>query len=340
MQFATRQGRLEDVGGIYRAFRRASPDQGMQFVNEQDRVAVFDLGDDFFQPLLELAAIFGARDERPDVQLQDALANQRLRHFAGDDTLGQAFNDGRLANTRFADQGGIVLAAPRQDLDHALDFFLAPDHRIEFAGGGSGSQVGAQCVHIGCFTGTGWFAGGAILLAAGVQHRDDLGANFLQRHAEAFQHAGSDAFAFTDQTQQQVFGADIVVIKATSLIYREFNNFFGAGGQPNLPHHDAVAPPDDKLDGATNFGQFDTEIREYPRGDPFLLPHQPQQDMLGTNVVMVKALCFFLRQGQNFAGTLRKLVEITFGHSLSPIGSGFGGARPDSGCGRTGSYRL
>ena len=49
------------------------------------------------------------------------LPMQRLGHVAGDDALGQALDDGRLADARLADQGRVVLGAPREDLDDALD---------------------------------------------------------------------------------------------------------------------------------------------------------------------------------------------------------------------------
>ena len=39
MQFAARQGGLEHVGGVHRAFRLAGADQGVQFVDEQDDAA-------------------------------------------------------------------------------------------------------------------------------------------------------------------------------------------------------------------------------------------------------------------------------------------------------------
>ena len=73
------------------------------------------------------------RHQRPHVELQETLAHERRGHIVGDDALRQAFNDGRLAHARLADQGGIVLGAPGEDLDDAFDFGLAPDDRVELA---------------------------------------------------------------------------------------------------------------------------------------------------------------------------------------------------------------
>ena len=61
------------------------------------------------------------------------LVLQTFRHVAADDPLGQAFDDGRLADTGLADQHGVVLGAARQHLDDAADLLVAADHRIELA---------------------------------------------------------------------------------------------------------------------------------------------------------------------------------------------------------------
>ena len=60
-----------------------------------------------------------------------------------DDAQGQALGDGRLADARLADQHGVVLRAPRQDLDDAADFLVAADHRVELALAGPFDQVDA-----------------------------------------------------------------------------------------------------------------------------------------------------------------------------------------------------
>ena len=88
------------------------------------------------QPLLELAAEFGAGDQRAHVQRHQLLVAQAFGHIAIDDAQRQAFGDGGLADARLADQHGIVLGAAGQHLDGAADFLVAADHRIELAGAG------------------------------------------------------------------------------------------------------------------------------------------------------------------------------------------------------------
>ena len=50
-----------------------------------------------------------------------------------------------------------------------------------------------------------------------------LRADLFEIHAEAFQHAGGDAFAFADQAEQQVLGADVVVVQPARLVDRQLD---------------------------------------------------------------------------------------------------------------------
>ena len=86
-----------------------------------------------FQALFEFAAKFRARDQRAHVERDDSLVLQSFRHVAADNALRQTFDDRGLTDAGFADEHRIVLGAPRKHLDHAADFFVAPDHRVQLA---------------------------------------------------------------------------------------------------------------------------------------------------------------------------------------------------------------
>ena len=70
VQLAARQHRLQHVGRVDRAFGRAGADHRVQLVDEQDDLAlgVDDLLEDGLQPLLELAAVLRAGDQRAHVE--------------------------------------------------------------------------------------------------------------------------------------------------------------------------------------------------------------------------------------------------------------------------------
>ena len=124
--------RLEDAGGVDRAFGRTRTDERVQLVDEQDDVAArADLLQHLLEALLEVAAVAGARDQRAEVERVELLAVERLGHVAADDVGGEAFDDRGLADAGLADQHRVVLGAARQHLHDALDLLLAPDHRVE-----------------------------------------------------------------------------------------------------------------------------------------------------------------------------------------------------------------
>ena len=135
MQFAARERRLEQVRRVHRALGFPGADQLVHLVDEQDDVAVgrLDLVEHALEPLLELAAIFGAGDQAAEVERHQPPVLERIGHVAIGDADRQAFGDRGLADAGLADQRGIVLGAAREDLDRAADFLVAADHRIELA---------------------------------------------------------------------------------------------------------------------------------------------------------------------------------------------------------------
>ena len=116
VELAAGKHRLEQVGRVHRALGRARADDGVQLVDEQDDPAlgVLDLLEDGLEPLLELAAELGAGDQRAEVERDDPLVLEALRDVAADDPLGEALDDGGLADARLADQDRVVLRAPAE----------------------------------------------------------------------------------------------------------------------------------------------------------------------------------------------------------------------------------
>ena len=86
------------------------------------------------QALLEVAAVLGAREQRAHVERVDDCASARTSGTSLC-VMRQArpFGDRGLAHAGLADEQRIVLAPAAQDLDHALDFVLAADQRIDLA---------------------------------------------------------------------------------------------------------------------------------------------------------------------------------------------------------------
>ena len=147
LQLTARERGLQHVARVDRAFGRARADERVQLVDEQDDVLVLgDLVHDRLEPLLELAAVLRAGDDRRHVERQDAVVAQRLRALAVRDELRQPFDDRRLADAGLADEHRVVLLAAREHLHHALDLLGATDRRVELPLGGELRQVAAEVV--------------------------------------------------------------------------------------------------------------------------------------------------------------------------------------------------
>jgi hypothetical protein len=119
----------------------------VELVDEQDDVATGpDLFEDLLQALLKVTPIARTGHQGAQVEGVELLARQGLGHVVLHDALGEALDDGRLADARLSDQHRVVLGAPAQHLHHPFDFLLAPDHRVEFSVTGELGQVATELV--------------------------------------------------------------------------------------------------------------------------------------------------------------------------------------------------
>ena len=104
-QLAAGKGRLHQVAGVDRALGPARAHDGVQLVDEEDDFAfgLLDLFHDGLEALFEFAAELGPGDERAQVEREQALVLEVLGHVAAGDALGEALDDGGLADAGLAD---------------------------------------------------------------------------------------------------------------------------------------------------------------------------------------------------------------------------------------------
>jgi len=213
VQFAAGEHRLEKVAGVHGAFGLPCPDDGVEFVDEEDDLAFArrDLLEDGLQALLELAAELGAGDEGAHVEGDHALFLQAFGNVAANDALGEALGDGGLADAGLADEDRIVLGAAGEYLDDAPNLFVAADDGVELAlGGGLGevAAIGFQGL-VGLFR----ILGGDALVAADLF---DGGVELLASQAAVLEGLAEGAVG-GNHGQQEVLDADKVVLELAGL---------------------------------------------------------------------------------------------------------------------------
>ena len=167
---------------------------------------VGDLLEHGLEPVLELAAVLGAGDQRADVERDHAPVAQRVGDVAGDDALGEPLDDRGLADAGLADQDRVVLGAPGQHLDHAADLVVAPDHRVELALLGRLGQVAPVGLE-------------RLVLVLGVLVGDAVrAAHLLDGLGELVARGARVGLRVGGERQQQVLGRDVLVAHAARLV--------------------------------------------------------------------------------------------------------------------------
>ncbi len=273
---AARQRRLEDVGGVERALGRTRPDQRVQLVDEDDDVgALGQLLHDRLEPLLELAPVLGAGDDQRDVERQDALVGQEVRHVAVVDLLRQPLDDGRLADARFADQHRVVLGAAAEHLLHPLQFVVAADQRVERVLHRRFGQIAAE------------LGQQRRLLAARqrcllVQQLDDVLAHRVQPHPLFHQDGRRHGSLFAQNPEQQVLGADVVVQQPIGLFGRRLQHpaRLDAEGDLDRGRH-LVAKDRPPFDFLADAFEREVRARKDAARQALAFPNEPQQQVLG-----------------------------------------------------------
>ncbi len=213
-QFAASQRGFQHVGGVDGAFGGSGADQGVQFVDEKNDLAlrVFDFFQDGFEAVFEFAAILGSSEHRSQIERDHALVLEYFRHIAGDNALRQTFDDGSLAHAGFTDEHRIIFRTAGKNLDHAADLFVASDHWIELAAAGLFGQVAGIAFERLVF-GLGILVGDFLRTADGAQR--------FQNRIVGGSVTGEDLLGRIllemRDCQQQVFRRNVFVLEVGSL---------------------------------------------------------------------------------------------------------------------------
>ena len=180
-------------------------------------------------------------------------------------------------------------------------------------------QVAAELVEqLGALLGLGRGAGPAVDPAAALraraaaragQHADDLVADLLGVGVEVEQDARGDTLVLAHEAEQDVLGADVVVPERERLAQRQLEHLLGPRRERDLAGRDLVALADDARDLRAHLLDRDVERVEHARGEALLLAQQPEQDVLGADVVVLEGAGLVLCKDDDLAGALGESLE-------------------------------
>src|SRR5205807_7527376 len=111
------------------------------------------------------------------------------------------------------------------------------------------------------------------------------------------------------EAEQDVLRADVVVSEAERFAQRELEHLLGAGRERDLAGGDLLTGADDPHDLRTDALDGDVEGLEHPRGETLLLAQQPEQDVLGADVVVLEGAGLLLGEDDHLAGSLCESLE-------------------------------
>jgi L-fuconolactonase len=126
--------------------------------------------------------------------------------------------------------------------------------------------------------------------------QQDLLPDPVQVAAKPDQHLGRHAVTLADQAEQDVLGADVVIAEQQRLAQRQFQHLLGPRRERDVPGWGVRAHAHDLLDLVAHRVQADVQGRQRLGGEPTFFVQHPEQDVLGTHVVVVQRPGLFLGQ--------------------------------------------
>ncbi len=195
------------------------------------------------------------------------------------------------------------------------------DHRIQLVLASGLGEVAAELVeHLGAgllraCLGRARKGCLAATLVAGEQLEDGI-ADAIEIRSELDEHRGGDALTFADEAEQDVLGADVVVVHLQRLAQRELEHLLGARGERHVTGGRLLAVTDDLLNLLTHRVEGDPERFEGLRGDALTFVDEAQQDVFRADVAVIQQLRLILGKDDHATRAIGKPFE----HPYPPIG--------------------
>ena len=153
-----------------------------------------------------------------------------------------------------------------------------------------------------------------------IEFLQDFVARPLDIDFETLEHPRGDAFAFAQQAEQNVLGADVGMIERLRFLAGERENFFHPRRVGNVADHLRLRTGADLfLDFHPDGFEIEPHLLEDVHRDALPELDQAEQKMLGADVIVVEAVGFFASQRQDLLGARSKIIHCCYGSEVEPF---------------------
>ena len=270
----------------------------MDLIDEQEHVAgLHDLLQHPLDTLFKFTTVLGSRDHAGQVQRDHALPLDRLRHVAGHDQLGETFHHGSLADAGLTDQTGVVLGSSGKDLHHPLHLHGPADDRIQFSRPCELRQIPGILVEsrraavlgrasrMALHPARGLLAGGTAVLSHGTQ---DIHVDLLDVDAHGVEDLAGHTGLLPQDRDQDVLRADLGRLEALRLRMAVVKSPSGHRRVLRLVlDRHVLLRRDQTVHQLQDPFLSHLVFFQDSRGNAASLAHQPQEKMLGPDVVVM-----------------------------------------------------
>ena len=214
-----------------------------------------------------------------------------------------------LPDARLADEHGVVLGAPAEHLLHALDLDVAADQRIELVLHRRFGQVAAE------------LGKERRLLHARqrgllVEKRDDVFADGVEAHPFFHQDGRRNRSLFTEDPEQQMLGADVVVQQPIGFLGGKLQHALGLGAERDLDRgRDLFAKDRAPFDFLANALEREVRAGKDPARQPLALANQSEEQVLGFDGNASELTRLVAREKEDASRSFR----VTFEHPVTYV---------------------
>ena len=144
----------------------------------------------------------------------------------------------------------------------------------------------------------------------GVEFLEDFVAGAFDIDLEIFEDASGYAFAFAEEAEENVFGADVRMVEGLGFFAGEGEDFFDAWGVGNIADHFGFgATADLFFYFHANGFEVETHFLEDIHGHALAEFDETEEEVLGADIVMIKAIGLLSGECENLLGAWREVVH-------------------------------